>query len=81
MICIPVSATPRRQIALSSVDFSAREEVISQLEADYDASLGQLDELNARLESCLAFLTGKPLAQAANSNAVAEPAHSFREAA
>ncbi len=64
MICIPADsaayANHRKQIVPSSVDFAAREEVILKLEEDYDVSLGQLDELNARLENCLSFLTGKP---------------------
>jgi hypothetical protein len=66
MIAIPVEATALlsagKQILPISVDFAAREEVIARLEDDYDASLTQLDELSARLESCLAFLTGKPAA-------------------
>lgn len=52
----------RAKILPSSVDFAAREAVISRLEADYDASLSQIDELNAKLEACLAVLTGKPTA-------------------
>lgn len=69
MICTAEALASRKQIVPSSVDFAAREEVISKLEADYDASLDQLDELNARLESCLAFLTGKPAPQAAVATA------------
>lgn len=57
-------AATRAKILPSSVDFAAREAVISRLEADYDASLSQIDELNARLEACLAVLTGKPATQA-----------------
>lgn len=52
-------AATRAKILPSSVDFAAREAVISRLEADYDASLSQIDELNAKLEACLAVLTGK----------------------
>jgi hypothetical protein len=83
MIAIPADtvavSSARRQILPTSVDFAAREEVIAKLEEDYDASLTQIDELNARLESCLAFLTGKPAAQQP-AEAAAPPAR-LREAA
>jgi hypothetical protein len=83
MICIPAPttrlATSRSQITPSSVDFAAREEVISRLEADYDQSLEQIEELSARLEACLAMLTGKPTIGAAATTA--EPAANERKAA
>jgi hypothetical protein len=60
----------RRPLAPASVDFAAREAAISALEREYDESLNKLDELNARLEACLAQLTGK----AAASSSVAQPA-------
>lgn len=85
MICIPAASNPyanaRKQIVPSSVDFAAREEVILKLEEEYDVSLGQLDELNAKLESCLTFLTGKPATSATVKPESAPPAVVHREAA
>lgn len=88
MIAIPADtvalSSARRQILPTSVDFAAREEVIAKLEADYDASLDQIDELNARLERCLALLTGKPTAAAPAASvtpAINEEASAVRKAA
>jgi hypothetical protein len=81
MICIPGDSTSRRQIIPSSVDFAAREEVLSRLERDYEQSLDQLDALNARLESCLAVLTGKPATIAMPEPAPAAQPSMIREAA
>lgn len=85
MICIPAASNPyvsaRKQIVPSSVDFAAREEVILKLEEEYDVSLGQLDELNAKLESCLAFLTGKPATSATAPSESSPPVVMRREAA
>lgn len=70
----------RKRLEPASIDFAAREQVLTKLDQEYETSLNQLEELNSRLESCLSILTGKPAPQATAPSPAAQAAP-LREAA